>query len=216
MRGDRGNTAGPAKGFSIAAVVLAAGRSRRMGDRNKLILEVDGTPMIRRVVEVAVASGLEPVVVVVGDEAADIRRAVGSLPPVRFVENERPREGLSASLRLGLEAVQDVTAVIVFLGDMPWIEPGHVGALVEAFDPASGREICVPVAGGRRGNPVLWSSGFFPEMSRLCGDVGAKRLMDLHADRLHEVPFDDDAVLRDVDTPDALGSAAYPEAPCPP
>lgn len=170
--------------------------------------------MVRRAAEAATDSGLEPLVVVVGAEAAEVRRAVADLP-VRFVANPRPEDGLSASLRLGIEALGDVDGAVVLLGDMPWIGPRHVRALVEGFDPVQGREICVPVARGRHGNPVLWSSRFFPEIGLLEGDVGAKRLMEPHADSVHEVPLDD-AVLRDVDTPDALASAAHEETPCPP
>jgi molybdenum cofactor cytidylyltransferase len=200
--------------LGIGGVVLAAGRSRRMGPRDKLLLEVDGKPMIRSAVEAATGSGLAPVVVVVRGRSADVRRAVEGAS-VRFVENLRSEAGLSGSLRLGIETVGDVRGAVVLLGDMPWIGQRHVRALIDAFDPGRGRGICVPVAGGRRGNPVLWASRFFEEMSLLEGDVGAKRLMELHPEWVYEVPLDD-AVLRDVDTPGAWGSAAREESACPP
>jgi molybdenum cofactor cytidylyltransferase len=191
----------------VAGVVLAAGLSRRMGARNKLLIEVDGTPMVRRVVESAVAAGLEPMTVVVGHGAPDVRRALDGLP-ISFVENERPETGLSRSLRVALRALPgDVVAAVVLLADMPWVERGHITALIGAFDPNAGREICVPVHAGRRGNPVLWSSRYFDQMAEVKGDVGARALLDVHAARVHEVPVAGTGVLRDIDTPEALAAA---------
>jgi molybdenum cofactor cytidylyltransferase len=194
----------------VAGVVLAAGLSRRMGKRNKLVAEIDGKPMVRRVVETALAAGLDPVVVVIGHGAADVRAALDGLP-VTFAENVRPEAGLSSSLRVGLRAVEGgnppVAAAVVLLGDMPWVEAGDVRALVAAFDPASGREICVPVHEGRRGNPVLWGRRFIAEITALQGDVGARALLERHEERVREVPVAGVGVLRDVDTSDALTAA---------
>jgi molybdenum cofactor cytidylyltransferase len=193
----------------VAGVVLAAGLSRRMGKRNKLVAEIDGKPMVRRVVETALAAGLDPVVVVIGHGAADVRAALDGLP-VRFAENVRPEAGLSSSLRVGLCAVEGdppVAAAVILLGDMPWVEAGDVRALVAAFDPASGREICVPVHEGRRGNPVLWGRRFIAEITALQGDVGARALLERHEERVREVPVAGVGVLRDVDTSDALAAA---------
>jgi molybdenum cofactor cytidylyltransferase len=194
----------------VAGVVLAAGLSRRMGKRNKLVAEIDGKPMVRRVVETALAAGLDRVVVVIGHGAADVRAALDGLP-VTFAENVRPEAGLSSSLRVGLRAVEGgdppVAAAVVLLGDMPWVEAGDVRALVAAFDPASGCEICVPVHEGRRGNPVLWDRRFIAEMTALQGDVGARALLERHGERVREVPVAGVGVLRDVDTSDALTAA---------
>jgi molybdenum cofactor cytidylyltransferase len=131
--------------------------------------------------------------------------------PVTFAENVRPEAGLSSSLRVGLRAVEGgnppVAAAVVLLGDMPWVEAGDVRALVAAFDPASGREICVPVHEGRRGNPVLWGRRFIAEITALQGDVGARALLERHEERVREVPVAGVGVLRDVDTSDALAAA---------
>lgn len=195
---------------SFAGVILAAGLSRRMG-HNKLLLSVDGVPMVRRVAEVALAGGLDPVVVVVGPAASSVRDALSGLRVI-FAQNERPESGLSSSLRVGIAALgedgakkdQKVAGVVVLLGDMPWVEAAHVRRLVEAFDPGAGRVICVPIHEGQRGNPVLWGAVFFDEMMTLTGDVGARSLLARHAEEVHEVPVEGEGVLRDVDIAEAL------------
>ena len=199
--GEAGHCIGP-----IAGVVLAAGLSLRMGPGNKLLLEIDGIPMVRRVVETALAAGLDPVVVVVGHGASEVRGALEGLR-LSFVENEAPEAGLSSSLRAGIAAIpKSVSASVVLLGDMPWVDAHQVVELVRAFDPRSGSEICVPIHAGRRGNPILWSARFFAEMSAVEGDVGARALLQRHAGSVCEVAVAGRGVLRDVDTPEMLAS----------
>lgn len=189
----------------VGAVVLAAGRSRRMGERNKLLAEVDGKPLVAHAVDALLATSVRPVVVVTGHEAAAVRAGLAGRD-VRFVHNPDHAEGMSTSLRAGIAALADeaLDAALVSLGDMPWVRPRHVEALVEAFDPASDRTICVPVHARKRGNPVLWAARHFPEMARVSGDVGARALLQAHAGEVALVPVDDVGVHVDVDTPDAL------------
>ena len=192
----------------IAAVVLAAGLSRRMGGPNKLLAPIDGVPMIARVVDAFLASKAEPVIVVLGHQAADVRAALAGRD-VRFVENPAYEEGLGASLRAGIEAVgEGVDGALVGLGDMPLVRPAHIDALIDAFDPAGSETIVVPVHDRKRGHPVLWSSRHFAEMRKLGGDVGARGLLERHADAVRAVPIADDAVHVDVDTPEMLAGAA--------
>ena len=96
--------------------------------------------------------------------------------------------------------------MLVCLGDMPRIEPAVLDRLIAAFNPLEGRAICVPVWEGKRGNPVLWAKSFFAEMGALAGDVGARHLIGQYAELVAEVPMPDDAVLLDIDTPEALAS----------
>jgi molybdenum cofactor cytidylyltransferase len=184
--------------------VLAAGTSSRMG-RNKLTAPVNAKPMIRHAVEAALTAGLDPVIVVTGHDAAAVRGALGGAS-VRFVQNDHFADGLSTSLRAGIGAVPgDCDGAMVLLGDMPGIGPALIGRLRDAFAP--GRAICVAVARGQRGHPVLWGRQFFAEMLELDGDAGARSLMASHADQLCEVEAGDDAPLADIDTSEAL--AAY-------
>ncbi len=188
----------------VAAIVLAAGLSRRMGGPNKLLAEIGGVPIGARVVDALLASRACPVLVVVGHEADRVRAALARRD-VRFVENAAYEEGLGASLRAGVQAVpEDVDGALVALGDMPWIRAAHADALIAAFDPRGPHSICVPVHDRKRGHPVLWSARHFGEMRKLGGDVGARGLLERHADAVLTVPVDDPAVHLDVDTPEML------------
>jgi molybdenum cofactor cytidylyltransferase len=192
----------------VAALVLAAGQSRRMGPVNKLLADVDGKPMVRHVVDAVLGSRARPVVIVTGHEAERVRAALDGLP-VTFVDNPDYAEGLSTSLRRGLAALPETAqGALVCLGDMPLIESKQLDRLIAAFDPVAARAICVPVWHGKRGNPVLWARRFFAEMQAVEGDVGARHLIGEHGDSVHEVEIESDAVLIDIDSPDALAALA--------
>ncbi len=189
---------------SIGALVLAAGKSSRMGDANKLTAEVDGAAMVTRVVDAALKSGARPVIVVTGHQDNEVRAALAGRD-VEFVHNPHYAEGLSTSLRVGAKALPEgLDAAVICLADMPDITAKHIGRLAAAFDPDEGRTICVPTFSGKRGNPVLWGAAFFAELQTLKGDTGAKHLIGEHADAVCEVPMPDDASLRDIDTPEEL------------
>jgi len=186
----------------IAAIVLAAGRASRMGS-NKLVAELDGEPIVRRTVRAVLGSRARPVIVVTGHEAAAVRGALAGLD-VRFVDNPDFAEGMSTSLRAGVAAAGDVDAALICLGDMPRLLPAHFDAVIEASRAGDPDEIVVPTADRKRGNPVLWPRRYFAEIAALSGDVGARALIDRHADRIRLVAIDDPAILVDVDTPAAL------------
>ncbi|HEX2255681.1 MAG TPA: molybdopterin-binding/glycosyltransferase family 2 protein [Afifellaceae bacterium] len=190
----------------VAAVILAAGRSRRMGGPNKLLATFAGEPLVRRMAEAALASRADPVIVVTGHMREAVEAALAGLG-VRFVHNADYAEGLSASLRTGIAAVpEDRSGALVTLADMPGITPGILNALIDAFDPREDRAIVVPTAAGKRGNPVLWARAFFPELTRLTGDTGARHLIETHADAVHRLEVGE-AIAIDVDTPQALAAA---------
>ncbi|MDX2312452.1 MAG: molybdopterin-binding/glycosyltransferase family 2 protein [Gammaproteobacteria bacterium] len=188
----------------IAALVLAAGQSRRMGSRNKLLASVDGVPMVVRAVDAAMAGVNAGVYVVTGHEHEQVAGALAGRD-VHVVHNPRYADGLSTSLAQGLAALgPEVDGALVCLGDMPRVTTSHIKHLVEAFDPLEGRAICVPMWEGKRGHPVLWARRFFPEMVEIKGDVGARHLLGEYAELVAEIPVADDGVLVDVDSPAAL------------
>lgn len=193
----------------IAGLVLAAGRSSRMGAINKLLINVDGKPMVRHAVETVLAAGLSPVVVVTGYQHEDIQKSLEDTP-VTFSYNENYSDGMATSLKCGLkEFPKSIDGALVVLGDMPRVAPKEISRLVNAFNPLEGRAIIVPTRRGRRGNPVLWARRFFDEMIReLSGDIGARSLIDAHGEDVAEIEMEGDGVLTDVDTPQALARLA--------
>jgi molybdenum cofactor cytidylyltransferase len=187
----------------IAAVVLAAGRSTRMGS-NKLLKSVKGKPMIRQTVESVLQSRASPVVVVTGYDADKVHEALNGLN-VSFVHNQAYSEGLSTSLGTGAVSLPaNVDGALMVLGDMPLITPMTLNKLIAAFNPAEGRSICVPIFRGERGNPILWGKQHFREFEGLKGDKGAKVLLVVNSDQIVEVPAGNEGVLTDFDTPDSL------------
>ena len=175
-----------------------------MAGRNKLLQPVRGVPVVRGVVIAALASKANPVVVVTGHEAEEVGTALRGLD-VTVVHNPRYAEGLSTSIAAGVRALPgDLHGALICLGDMPEICAAHLDALIAAFAPEQGRSIIVPTHRGQRGNPVLWAASFFPELQQLTGDAGARHLLAHHREQVAEVAFASDAVLIDVDTPEAL------------
>jgi len=194
----------PQAGRRVAALVLAAGRSTRMGAVNKMLAEIGGKPLVRIAAEQAIASHAKPVIVVTGHEREKIEAALKGLP-VRFVHNPDYAEGLGTSLKAGISAVpEDADAAIVCLGDMPQVDAALVNRLIAAFDPERGALVVVPSIDGRRGNPVVWSRRFFHDLMAIQGDVGARHLIGNYAEAVVEVPVAGEAALTDVDTPESL------------
>ena len=190
----------------IGALVLAAGRSTRMGAANKMLQIVDGRPMLASVLDAVAASECCATVVVTGHETDKISPLLAGRD-LLAVHNPNFADGLSTSLKAGLRAMPlGLDGVLVVLGDMPRVSAAHINRLIAAFNPLEGRAIVVPTADGQRGNPVLWSAEFIPAMLSLEGDQGAKPLFKEFADRLAEVELADDAVLLDIDTPDKLAA----------
>jgi molybdenum cofactor cytidylyltransferase len=195
------------RALRIGAIVLAAGRSTRMGAANKLVTPVAGKPIVRHTVERLLTSRTRPIVVVTGHMRVEVETALAGLD-VRFVHNPEFATGLASSLRTGLAALEDAVpdGVLVALGDMPDVTAADIERLIAAFSPADQRAIVVPRFDGRRGNPVLWGRAFFAEMKTLDGDIGARTLIAANPEQVAEVDMDSDGVLTDIDTPDALAA----------
>lgn len=190
----------------IAALVLAAGRSSRMGGPNKLLATLQGKPLVAHVVDAALESRAASVTVVTGHIADRVSDAIGGRD-VATIHNPDFAEGMSTSLRAGLAAIpDDAEAVIVLLADMPGVTAPMIDALIEAYEPQRGALIVVPTAEGRRGNPVLWSRRFFAELSSVTGDMGGRNVLLGYPEAVTEVELGP-AVAIDLDTPDAIRDA---------
>jgi molybdenum cofactor cytidylyltransferase len=143
--------------------------------------------------------------VVTGDQAGAVAAALAGLD-VRLVHNPDYAEGMSTSLRAGIAAAGDARGALICLGDMPLVTAAHLDALIDAARSDDGDAIVVPTCRRKRGNPVLWPARDFAEIATLTGDVGARALLERHAERVRLVELDDPAILADVDTPDALAA----------
>jgi len=182
----------------IAAVMLAAGLARRMG-RQKLLLQLQGKPVVRWSVE-HIVPHVEDVVIVTGPDDTAIRQALDGLT-VRFAVNPRPQDGQGTSIAAGVAALKPwTTAALIALGDQPRMPAVVVPALLEAFR-RTGKAIIAPLYQGVQGTPVLFSSEVFAELRVLKGDAGARAVVKENLERVETVAFDL-AMPPDVDTPE--------------
>lgn len=183
----------------VAAVILAAGASTRMG-RNKLMLPVDGQPMVRRTVQRAVDAGLAPVVVVLGHEPDRVREALAGLD-VTFAVSPDPTGPTSASLHAGIRALDEgATATLVLLADMVHITTAMMRALVES-SAANDAPLEVSRYGDVLAPPLLFRRALWPELLAWHGEGCGKAVVRAHQAEasLHDWP---EAALQDIDTPD--------------
>ncbi len=198
---------GPEGNRNVTAVILAAGRSTRMGGPNKLLAELGGKTLVRTVTEQALASKASSVVVVTGHQAEQVEQALSGLN-VTFARNPDFAGGLASSVKSGIAAVPgDADGAVICLGDMPLISSDLIDRLIETFAPDRGSLIAVPVSDNRRGNPVLWSRRFFNELLTLDGDIGARHLIAKHGEAVAEVAVEGHGAFLDIDTPQALEDA---------
>ncbi|MDA5193899.1 XdhC family protein [Govanella unica] len=191
----------------MAAIVLAAGASSRMRDAgNKLTRLIDGKAVIRHTVEAALDSRAGQVLVVTGHDAAAIEQALDGLP-VTLVHNPDHAQGMASSIRAGIRALpSDCDAAMILPGDMPFVRPLHLNAVLAAYSPSKNRSICRPIHNGQPGHPVLFGRDYFDALLSLDGDQGARVIVEQHRDVLVDVAVSDKAVLTDLDTPESFAA----------
>ena len=181
-----------------AILIMAAGQSRRMGDDNKMTVEVKGKPMLRHVAEAAISSNAKSVSVVTGFAPEEAKKVLSGLD-VAYIHNPDFEDGLSTSIRAGIAAISsDVDHVIILLGDMPFVTSEMIDRMIgESRDHP--HNIVMATNNGKRGNPVLWPKAFFEELQQIEGDVGARHIIGANAERVSEVEIGNAAEL-DLDT----------------
>lgn len=188
----------------IEVLLLAAGGSRRMRGRDKLLEIVDGEPLLRRTARAALKARVECVHVVMQSENADLNAALDGLD-VNLIPSPKWREGMAASIRAGMAGLShDCDAVIIALTDMPDVTAVHLDRLAAAYDANEAREICRAVAAdGTPGLPVLFGRRFFETLANLQGDRGAREVVKDASEFLVDVPTDGQGAVIDLDTPEA-------------
>jgi molybdenum cofactor cytidylyltransferase len=182
----------------IAAIILAAGQSSRMG-QHKLLLPLLGKPLLLHVVDHASAAGFDEVLVVVGYHAEAVR-ALLTNRPVRVIENPVYAQGQSTSMRAGIAALAPQTeAAMLLLADQPLVSPAILQQLLQAWQ-ATAKPIVAPYYGGQRGNPVLFARALFPELLSVTGDQGGREILQRHAREVEPVQIADADAAQDLDT----------------
>ena len=191
---------GAIRTLRVAAVILAAGKSSRMGEAKQLLRLGEDTVLGRTVENVRAASP-DGVVLVLGAYAEEIRSqlAAETVGEARVVMNREYETGMASSLRTGLAALSsDVDGAVIVLGDQPLVRPATLDRIIEEYR-RTGAQIVIPQFGGTRGNPVLLDRSLFAEAMALEGDVGCRAIFAEHPDGIVYVEVDDPGVLLDVD-----------------
>ena len=191
----------------LAALILAAGSSSRMErQQHKLLLPLGDRPVVTHVVEAALASQARPILVVLGHQAEQVHAALHTYtadPKLLFIENPDYKQGMSTSLRTGLQAIAQldrmVSGVIVLLGDQPLITTYVIDRLIEAWKETE-KQIVAPLYNGRRGNPVIFGADLFPELMMVTGDEGGRSVIEQHRQDIARVEVGNAAANSDVDT----------------
>jgi molybdenum cofactor cytidylyltransferase len=195
----------------VSAVVLAAGMSTRMG-RNKLLLTFQDKPLVVHAVDTLLASKAGEIVLVLGHESEKVWDQLenyagqvsneGQRRRVRLVKNPDYRDGLSTSVRTGVQAVSpEAEAIMIYLADQPLLEPADVDRIIAAFATAKADDkmIVVPFFKGERGNPVLLDASLRDSILGIVGDVGCKGVIKRYPEKVYAIEMENDHVVRDVD-----------------
>jgi molybdenum cofactor cytidylyltransferase len=192
-----------------AGIILAAGASTRLGRPKQLVL-LDGQPLLERVINAALESNLDHIVLVLGSHAAEIKRALGSIldhNKLSILVNPNYHTGMAGSLKMGIRQIKNVYgAAMIILADHPNVDSGLINHLLARFQ-ATDKAICVPTFKGRRGHPVCLSQKFYADIRSLTGDIGAREILRDHPDQLLTVELDSDRAFMDIDTKSDLERA---------
>ena len=194
------------KPSKLFGALLAGGNSKRMGKDNKLLVEIEGIPLVRKIVLEMLNSNLDGCQVVLGYEAEKVAEVLKDLP-VQFLVNPLWKNGQASSLKTAVENLDtEVSDLLVMLADLPGVTSKHIKYLIENHfeDRSSNNIITVPCHKGQRGNPVIWSEAFFPDLVKLDGDTGGRVLFPYHPAAMNLVEVHNDCVITDTNTPQEL------------
>lgn len=180
-----------------------------MGNVNKLLLTIDGEPLVRRTARTLLDSGVAGVTIVTGHDATAVWSAVNDLP-LQQVHNDAFQQGQMTSVRAGLLSVADVDVVLICPADMPALSPWSIGQILAASATDGARHVIVPTCGGQRGNPIVVPMGFRAQVEAGGVNFGCRNLIANHPEVVRTVALECGDILQDLDTPDAV--KAWPGA----
>lgn len=182
----------------ICAIVLAAGKAD-YGNTPMQLFPVDGVPLISRVTEALLTSGIDDLIVVLGYQAEQVKKELAS-KDIKVVVNPNYERGLSRSLRYGLRMVsRDAAAVVLTPGNRPFIKPEVVGALIKTYQRGKA-VIVVPTCHQIRGHPVIFNASLVPELLKTRGDVGGREVIRRHQRELIEVEVEDAGIFKKIES----------------
>lgn len=185
----------------IAAIVLAAGSSQRMGAENKLHLPIDGVPLLRHSLEILLASNIDEVIVVLGHDQESTRALVDDLP-LQLVYNQAHSSGQMTSVHCGLASLENsYDGVIIALGDQPALSVADINYLIEAYQNRSSGEVVVPTFTGERGNPIIISENCRADILAGTRNLGCRKFIEKNPELVCRVEMSNPGVVIDLDTP---------------
>jgi molybdenum cofactor cytidylyltransferase len=190
--------------MKIAGLILAAGGSSRMGDRNKLMMPFQGKPMLNHVVNASLNSNLTQTFVVVGHQSSEIKNLVQS-DDIQCIENEQWETGMASSIVAGISQLKQFDGFLILLGDMPLVTPKLINEII--FH-GSADKIVIPIKDGLHGNPVFFGSKFRDELLTLYGDIGAKKVIQDNLLSMIKIEIQSNTIFKDYDTKESLESVA--------
>ena len=184
----------------ISAILLAAGESKRMNGRNKLIEKVNGEPLIKHSVRNILESSIDELIIIVGHHSKIIKNLINKNKKIKFIFNSNYKSGIASSIKLGLKNLSEQTqGFFICLGDMPMINKEIYNKLIMHL---KNNEIVVPTFKNKQGNPILFSNLMKDKVMMVEGDNGAKKILELHKDKIFNVDIKDLKILKDFDTQD--------------
>ena len=180
------------------AIVLMAGLSQRLPEQNKLLLKIGGQSIASKTIENLEQAGFSPIIVITGHEASLIRESLRE-HQVHFIHNEVYEEGMGSSIRAAMKGVKAWDGALIAMGDMPFVSI-EILQKIRAKFLRNPQGIIAPIFGSRRGQPVLFSAHFFPELAQCGGDIGGRDIIKRNEKKLHLVPVTQKSIFWDVDT----------------
>jgi len=198
----------------ISSILLAAGQSLRMKGENKLIKEVDGIPLIKYAVKNILASMVDEIIIVVGHDKDLIKNIITEHRKIKFIYNEDFKRGISTSIKIGLNHISKKSeAFFISLGDMPNVNQNIYNKLIKSrlkynnkLKPEHKKEIVIPSFEGKNGNPILFSKFMKNKIMLVTNILDTNEIIKLNKEKILNVPFDNDGIFLDFNTPDNFNS----------